>query len=272
MAEAKVCNFLPSFKILTAYSCVYRSERNAKLAAVVYVHQIANTHTFGGTPHFNLRRLGELRGERSARNIVLVTTMWDKFDRNADNEKREHDLKEGYWNIMIQHGATVDRFENSSTSAWAIVDKIVARHNDGAYRSKQEKMKDLERIAARILNKKSEGKALYRHLQTLLDGRNDIDVNAENDFLIQVESKIEEILQEPLDGMRILLNTLFSIFLENYFSQQGERPLNVPGQMDRMRLSRWVVIHCADHFNIYLLLTRTASSMRHLPFYKASWD
>ena len=254
--------------------CVYRSERNAKLAAVVYVHQIADTHTFGGTPHFNLRRLGELRGERSARNIVLVTTMWDKFGRNADNEKREDDLKAGYWNIMTQHGATVDRFENSSTSAWAIVDKIVARHNDGAYRSKcllQEKMKNLERIATGIFHKKSKGKALYRHLQTLLDGRNDIDVNAEIYFLIQVESKIEEILQEPLDGMWVLLNTQFSIFLENYFAQQGEQPLNVPDQMDWMKLSRCVVVHCANYFNIYLLLMRTASS-RHLPFYKASWD
>ena len=192
----------------------------------------------GGTPHFNLRRLGELRGERSARNIVLVTTMWDKFSRKADNEEREDDLKAGYWNIMMQQGATVDRFENSSTSAWAIVDKIVALHNDGAYRSKrlfQDKMRNLERIAAGMFHKKAKGKALYRYLQTLLDGRNDIDVNAEIEFLIQVESKLEEILQEPPDGMRLLLNTQFSIFLENYFAQQGERPFTVnsfPSQME----------------------------------------
>jgi hypothetical protein len=242
--------------ILTRYLllslCVYRSERNAKLAAVIYVHQITNTRTFGGTPHSNLRRLGELRGERSARNIVLVTTMWDKPSGKADNEEREDDLKAGYWNIMIQHGATVDRFENSSASAWAIVDKIVTRDNDGAYRSKrlvQEKMRNLERIAAVMFNKKAEGKALFRHLQTLLDGRNDIDVNAEIDFLIQVESKIEEILQEPLDGMRVLLNTQFSIFLGNYFAQRGEQPPDFfPSQIDQTKSSRWVVIHCVNNF------------------------
>lgn len=101
-----------------------------KLAAVIYVHQITDTRTFDGISHFILRRLGELRRTRLARNIVLVTTMWDKSNRKAENEELEEDLKAGYWKIMIQHGASVDRFENSPTSAWAIVDKIVARHDD----------------------------------------------------------------------------------------------------------------------------------------------
>jgi len=229
------------------------------------VHQIAEIRTFGGAPHFNLRRLGELLGERSARNIVLVTTMWDK-GRKADNEKREDDLKAGYWNIMIQHEATVDRFENSSTSAWAIVDKIVARHNDGTYQLKrllQEKMRNLERMAAGLFDKKSEGKALYRHLQALFNGRNDIDVNAEIKFLIQVESKINEILQEPVNGMQVLLNTQFSIFLENYFAQQGEQPLNTdsfPSQVDvdwsRSSSGRWVVIYFVYCSKIYLSLEK----------------
>jgi len=186
------------------------------------VHQINDTRMFGGTPHLNLRRLGQLRGERSARNIVLVTTMWDV--RKTDGEKREDDLKEGYWKIMIQHGATLRRFENSSASAWAIFDEIIARHNDGAYRSNcvlQEKMWNLKKIAASVFNKKRKAKALYGHLQNLLGGRNDVEVNVQIDFLMQVESKIEEILQESLDDMRILLNTKYSIFLDNYFAKPG---------------------------------------------------
>ena len=54
---------------------------------------------------------------------------------------------------MIQHEATVDRFANSSISAWEIVDKIIARHIDGTYQLKrflQEKMRYLERIAAGV--------------------------------------------------------------------------------------------------------------------------
>jgi len=70
----------------------------------------------------------ELIGPKSAKNAVLTTTMWDKLHpRIGDGDKREKQWKEKYWNVMIHHGAAVERFLNTSDSAWSIIDNIVDR-------------------------------------------------------------------------------------------------------------------------------------------------
>ena len=81
-----------------------------------------------GTPQRNLLMFAELTGSRSAKNVVLATTMWDrlhpKFD---DGDKREKVWKEQYWDVMIHHGAAVERFLNTPDSAWSIIDNLVER-------------------------------------------------------------------------------------------------------------------------------------------------
>jgi hypothetical protein len=45
-----------------------------------------------------------------------------------DGGKREEGLKKQYWQVMIHHGAGLDRFLNTSGSAWGIVDNVVKRN------------------------------------------------------------------------------------------------------------------------------------------------
>jgi hypothetical protein len=78
-------------------------------------------------PLRNLHMFEELTGSRSAKNIVLATTMWDKLFEDDNGDKREKDLKEEYWNAMIDEGAAVERFLNTSDSAWSIVDNMVKK-------------------------------------------------------------------------------------------------------------------------------------------------
>ena len=83
----------------------------------------------GSTPHRNLRIFAELTGPRSAKNVVLATTMWDTLGPmmiDVEN-KREKRLKEEYWNVMIHRGATVQRFLNHSDSAWKIINNFLNR-------------------------------------------------------------------------------------------------------------------------------------------------
>ena len=81
------------------------------------------------TPHRNFLMFKELTGPRSAKNVVLATTMWDKLHPQFDDgNKREKDLEKRYWNVMIHHGATVERFLNTSDSAWSIIDSVVERN------------------------------------------------------------------------------------------------------------------------------------------------
>ena len=69
----------------------------------------------------------ELTGSRSAENVTLATTMWDKLSKFDDGDEREKGLQEEYWNAMIDHGAAVERFLNTSNSAWSLVDNMVKK-------------------------------------------------------------------------------------------------------------------------------------------------
>jgi hypothetical protein len=81
------------------------------------------------TPHRNLLMFAELTGPQSAKNVVLVTTMWDTLKPEfGDPSEREKSLKEEYWNVMIDHGAAVERFLNTSDSAWNIIDNVINRN------------------------------------------------------------------------------------------------------------------------------------------------
>lgn len=76
----------------------------------------------------NLLMFAELPGPTIAKIVVLATTMWDKLSPEVDDgNKREQTWKEEYWNDMIPHGATVERFLNNPESAWKIIDNVVNR-------------------------------------------------------------------------------------------------------------------------------------------------
>jgi len=74
----------------------------------------------------------KLTGPRSAKNVVLATTLWDKLTEPDEGDNREKGLKEEYWNGMIDHGAAVERFLNTSDSAWGIIDNIVNKNEQKA--------------------------------------------------------------------------------------------------------------------------------------------
>jgi hypothetical protein len=88
----------------------------------VYVQRITDPLK-GAAPHRIFRVFAELTGPGSAKNVVLATTMCDILGPMMDDvgSRREQRLKREYWNVMIHHGATVQRFLNDSDSAWNII-------------------------------------------------------------------------------------------------------------------------------------------------------
>ena len=118
------------------------------------------------TQHRNLRMLAEFTGPGSAKSVVLATTMWDKLHPQFDDgNKREKDLKERYWNIMIHHGATIARFLNTSDSAWSIVDNIVNKNDQKAGLFFQEERVDQKKY----FEKTGAGEALDLHHDNLIE-------------------------------------------------------------------------------------------------------
>jgi len=122
------------------------------------------------TPHRHLFMFTKLTGPGSAKNVVLATTMWDalgtKFDAIGTN--REQGLKKEYWNVMIDHGAGVERFLNTAESAWSIVDKIVAKSDKKTVLLFQEEKVDRKQP----LLATGAGKALSLDLELLIQDQN----------------------------------------------------------------------------------------------------
>jgi len=107
----------------------------------------------------------ELTGPRSAKNVVLATTMWDKLPEFNDGDDWEKGSKKEYWNAMIHHGAAVERFFNTSDSAWSIVDNVVNKNNQKAPLLFQEERVDQKK---HFKNTRA-GEALYLNLGKLIE-------------------------------------------------------------------------------------------------------
>ncbi|KIM49707.1 hypothetical protein M413DRAFT_21870 [Hebeloma cylindrosporum] len=141
-------------------------EKRVLLSGIVYTHRITDPR-MPGTPHRNLLVFSELTGRKGTKNVVLATTMWDRLHPTKENglgDKREGALKKEYWNLMIYHGAAVDRFLNTSDSAWSIVDNIVNKHDQKAPLLFQQQRVEQEKS----LPQTSAGEALEQDLARLV--------------------------------------------------------------------------------------------------------
>jgi len=102
---------------------IFRYSAGATLAGVIYVHRISDDK-FGGLAVKNFRMFRELCGEKTLKNVVLMTNMWGRVtpQQGAD---REQQLKDRYFNAAIEKGAQIYRHHNTPESARVILRKIL---------------------------------------------------------------------------------------------------------------------------------------------------
>ena len=100
------------------------------VSQIMYVHWITDSWMSTTVPCQNLPGMfAELTGPRSAKDIILTTTMWDKLNPKFDDGgKWKKILKKEYWNAMIHYGTAIEHFLNSSDSAWSIISNVVNPH------------------------------------------------------------------------------------------------------------------------------------------------
>ena len=65
----------------------------------------------------------ELCGRDNFQNVVLVTTMWNEVSQD-EGQRREEELQNDFWHLMIRLGSTTHRFDLTEDSAWDIIDCI----------------------------------------------------------------------------------------------------------------------------------------------------
>ena len=94
-----------------------------KLAGVIYVHRISDDR-FGGLAAKNFKMFRELCGEKTLKNVALMTNMWGRVtpEQGAD---RERQLRDKHFKAAIDKGAQLCRFTNTPESARAILRKVL---------------------------------------------------------------------------------------------------------------------------------------------------
>jgi len=118
------------------------------------------------TPHRTLLMFGELTGCKGPLSVVIATTKWDTLaeaEISATND-REGALRANFWNVLIHHGATVERFHKDSDSAWKIIDNIVSNTHKTELQFQYERV-----VEKKPLGKTSAGRALDLPLLTLVE-------------------------------------------------------------------------------------------------------
>lgn len=102
-----------------------QEEKCSMLAGLIYMHRISDTR-MGGTARQNLRMFHKICGQDSLKNVVIVTTMWDKVSPE-DGKRREEELRssETLFKPLIDEGAAMYRHDGTLASASAIIDRLL---------------------------------------------------------------------------------------------------------------------------------------------------
>ncbi|KAF8983218.1 P-loop containing nucleoside triphosphate hydrolase protein [Cyathus striatus] len=146
----------------TSYTC------NMKLAGVIYLHEITQSRMLGTTLK-NFKMFRKLCGEDALSSVILGTTKWSKVD-NATGNDRVQQLKDNYWKGMIQNGSKVFKFDDTTKSAWEMVDHLLRKSRlNGDILQLQQELVDLDKI----LPDTDAGKELRYSLEEFLKTQKD---------------------------------------------------------------------------------------------------
>ncbi|KXN92932.1 hypothetical protein AN958_08402, partial [Leucoagaricus sp. SymC.cos] len=106
--------------------CVPGQNTPTRISGILYLHRITDVR-ISGTVLKNFDMFQKLCGTDFYRRVALVTTMWpDESDKVtlSECERREKELEENYWNVMITMGSHVYRFTKKAESAEGIINEI----------------------------------------------------------------------------------------------------------------------------------------------------
>ena len=108
------------------WHCVYHDDSyndEMKLGGVIYLHGISLSRNLS-TTRKDLEVFQKLCGDDTFRSVILGTLKWGDVFKEA-GDMRTQQLCENYWRYMVDHGSKFFKFEDSSKSAWTMVDSIV---------------------------------------------------------------------------------------------------------------------------------------------------
>lgn len=107
-------------------SHAYRAEPKLLLSGIIYLHPVSDTR-MAGTATKNLEMMKCLCGMENLPVINLATTMWELVNPALANAREQELIRDDrFWGSLVRKGSKVCRHYDSDTSAFAIIDRIIA--------------------------------------------------------------------------------------------------------------------------------------------------
>ena len=107
-----------------------------KLTGIIYLHPISDRR-FTHHAAKNLEMFKKLTGEANLKNVVLTTSMWDKVGE-VEGGRREIELRENFWSLLLALGAKTARYDGTHRSAVDVAATLIG--NKPFYVQLQEEM------------------------------------------------------------------------------------------------------------------------------------
>jgi len=202
-------------QVASAQSSI-RYERGSKLAGIIYIHRISDER-FTGISVRNFRMFRKLCGDSTLKNVVLVTNMWGKVERDV-GEGRERELAGIYFKPALDKDAQLARHHNTAQSSYDIVRRIV-KNNPIPLQIQRElvdERKDIKDTAA--------GEAINEELSTLIKHHESEMSTLREEMRQALREKDEETrkeleeetrkIKEQMDKMRVESNAMAAKYSE----------------------------------------------------------
>ena len=175
---------------------IFRYSAGAKLAGVIYVHRISDDR-FGGIAAKNFRMFRELCGEKTLKNVIIMTNMWGRVTPQQGAE-REEQLRSNFFKAAIEKGAQLCRHNNTPKSARAILRTIL--ENQPAVLKIQSELIDEHKD----IGQTGAGKELDREIHEVVEKYQNEIRDLEENMRKALEAKDEETREELEEEKRRL--------------------------------------------------------------------
>ena len=96
------------------------------ITGILYLHRISDDRMLGSSVR-HLRVFHALCGSSCMRNVLILTTHWDRTPREV-GETREKELYEHFWNELIEDGASVMRFDTRTPQCAQFITTCLMRN------------------------------------------------------------------------------------------------------------------------------------------------
>lgn len=103
----------------------FQYESGMRLRGVIYLHRISDIRYTGSAIRtFEIFR--QVCGDDALKNVLLVTNRWHEVDPVV-GAQREHQLRDKFWNYMLNRGSNMARFHGTRDSAIALVSQLLSK-------------------------------------------------------------------------------------------------------------------------------------------------